>query len=386
MCRIVLCCLVTAFVLVGAEPVSAQKLQTWTRDLGMQRGDTLAFSPDANLLAVCDSSRGPLEVQIWGVKKQVKQYVLKSSGFRDFKQLIFSPDAKTLVGTDGDAAFSIWDVPTQTLRAIVRQREDDCRQILFSSDGKWIVSGATAEPALGVWDATTGELRKDVEIDPDVSKRFSSFNDRTKLSDFFKEEVHDVTFAGDKKVVTAGRNGTIGYWDISSKIRIVGLEQQRTGPLIAVTASENGQSLAAIGLSGAFVWSLTKSRTARGFPINGDFVYGTRAEFSADGKLLIVVGRADTEKRTGAIRVWDVKTRRGVWMTSTQTAVTHFAWCPNKKLLAYADDQGKTHVVDLNTKNETGTIDLTGRMAWSPNGEILAVAGRPVKLVYFEEP
>jgi WD40 repeat protein len=115
----------------------------------------------------------------------------------------FSPDGKTLMGSDHQGSLLLWDVQTGKVRTRMEHPGRRTTGQAFSPDGKVLAvalgdpSGREHEPGVVVlWDTVTGKERE----------RLTGHAD----------EVLAVAFAEDgRTLLTVGRDQTLRRWDVS---------------------------------------------------------------------------------------------------------------------------------------------------------------------------
>lgn len=139
-------------------------------------GTAVLFSPYSWLLAV--NSLETKQVLVWNLEpEQEQQPKLLGTGFMSMSFLpvwAFSPDGKTLVGSNISAHLSLWDVEKAT-----EYRTRSTLKNAISHDGRLLASVHFDRGSVGVWDVAKGELICQLENRLDRLGRvaFSSSND-----------------------------------------------------------------------------------------------------------------------------------------------------------------------------------------------------------------
>jgi WD40 repeat protein/tRNA A-37 threonylcarbamoyl transferase component Bud32 len=201
--------------------------------------------------------------------------------------------------------------------------------IVFSPDGKYlagVTSGTKGVPAITVWDADTGA----------------------------KQAVHS--------------GGHVCAFSPDSKFLAVGLEGKREKDRPAI------QSIR--------VWEWAVNKEVATLPVPGVSIPIRSVVFSPDGKLLAAAG-VDTG------RVWEVATKKELWVIRHPVGVKSVLFSPDGKLLAAVGliDPGwrqSVQVWEVATKKELGVIRglPVFRVAFSPDSKRLATVGDPVTRVW----
>lgn len=178
-------------------PLAGSPRERWVK--------SLAFSPDGRELAV-GSEDGA--IRLFDVRTRAWKASLKAKDLYATDRLAYSPDGRTLAG-GGGWELSLWDVPAKKLRRRWEwARYDSVASLLFSPDGKVLVSVGEYTPyredwslydyggffaQLHVWDVASGRLR--------VKKVFNS------------ERVSAAAFAPNGRVLAVGFSGGMRLWN-----------------------------------------------------------------------------------------------------------------------------------------------------------------------------
>jgi WD40 repeat protein len=119
----------------------------------------VAFTADGKHVVRADRSSGVDILALHDVetgKEVVRHQLSKSNGDGEqFKYRCFSPDAKVLA-TSHWQEIKLWDVPTATLKAVLKGQQEGVRLLVFSPDGQTLASyhfGGVVE----LWEVATGK-------------------------------------------------------------------------------------------------------------------------------------------------------------------------------------------------------------------------------------
>jgi WD40 repeat protein len=159
--------------------------------------ECLAYSPDGKLVA---SAWTDARIRLFDGQTGDFRTLLdpEAQVMHGITGIAFSPDSKTLASKGKDNTVILWNLeegkPRLTLKGHKRAKHDTSVSALaFSSDGRWIATGAAAakygDYEVILWDAKTGEVKR-------------TFPDLT-------EPVHILAFSPDSKVLVSS-----GGWHI----------------------------------------------------------------------------------------------------------------------------------------------------------------------------
>jgi WD40 repeat protein len=93
-------------------------------------------------------------VRVWDAATGVEQHKMTGHKSRVFS-VVFSPDGKTIVSGSDDETVRVWDAATGVEQHKMTGHDHGVSSVAFSPDGKTIVSGSY-DQTVRVWDAATG--------------------------------------------------------------------------------------------------------------------------------------------------------------------------------------------------------------------------------------
>ena len=294
---------------------------------------------------------------LWNLKGEKIQTFQHS---REVRSVAFSTahGGKKIVTGSSDGTLKIWDLKgaePQTIKAFVRPRMEGSpgmSGVMFSADGKLLVSSSEREPAAKIFRVDDGQLYQRLRghtsaitymaLSPDGTVLLTSQADRTaKLWKVMSQEVESIRYAG--KPVSV---------DFSPKTAL-----DSVGGRYILIGSEN-----------KYVWM----QDLQGNDINS-FKQANQGIFSPDGKSIL------TGSQDGTTQVWDIASKKSVTIPHTEAIVTTLAYAPNGKSFAIGSNDGQVIYWDsvgaspvLFPKSTTSAIYS---IAFSPEGQSLVFGG-----------
>jgi WD40 repeat protein len=156
----------------------------------------MVFSADGQRLvtAASENDNWVSTITVWDVPAGKKPLRLKTDG--EAHVLRLSPDGKTLATSAwGSKAVQLWDARTGEQGKVLTSSEEYLTHLEFSSDGKTLVAGGSAQ-ALQMWDVPTGKS--------------------VAAADGLGRSVEAVAFSPDsKRLAACARNG-VAVWDVAT--------------------------------------------------------------------------------------------------------------------------------------------------------------------------
>ena len=340
-------------------------IRLWDTDTGELR-DTLdgyeeilalTFSPDGTMLASSGGSPH-YPIRLWSVANRRLQDTL--FGHTDWTfALLFSADGKTLVSGSQDRTIRLWDVRTGELKCILEEHRDDVNSVVLSPDGKILASGSD-DGTIQLWDMHTGEMLAILE---GPAK--------------FPEGINAIAFSPDGKTLASATAEQIQLWDTHTK-QLRGVLEGHARDVTDIVFSPDGRTIA----SASWDWTLRLWDASTGKPRK---VFGKHTSsvntvaFSPDGETIASASR-------GLIYLWNTKgTLLRLWYARTGEHIENFishidmirtvVFSPDGKFLASGGYDSRLRLWDASTGHHIATLRGGGpAVAFSPDGKLLANA------------
>jgi WD40 repeat protein len=129
-------------------------------------GGPVAFSPDGKALAGISD---PDDVRLWDSKSGKVKCELGRHGTGNTElvnRLVFAPDDKILASSSQAGTIRLWDVARKKSLHVLISADTEVSGIVFSRDGKWLISGGGTRGTAGairIWDVATGKQLRVLE-------------------------------------------------------------------------------------------------------------------------------------------------------------------------------------------------------------------------------
>lgn len=308
---------------------------------------SIAFSPDGNRFATCDSNGN---VALWSV---IGMHPTAKCIGHDFWTwaVTFSPNSTRLASCGQDQTIRLWDTTTGHCHKILKGHTNIVTDVTFSPDGSCLLSCST-DGTVKLWNLATGNC-------------VQTFMGHEKC-------VWGVVFAPDgQHFYSGGEDNYIRYWDLHTG-ECLKIFTGHTQWIMAIALSPDGLQLASASMDGTIkLWCTAAVNCLH--TLSGHQAPVLSVAFSPNGRILASGSYDQT------VRLWN--TRSGA-CTQILKKHTNRIWCvkfhPNGNLLASGGDDHTTRFWNPATGEPTNTLQghSNGIYAISlhPNGTLLASA------------
>jgi WD40 repeat protein len=264
-----------------------------------------------------------------------------------------SPDGKQLLTGNRDETARLWDTAdaVELLRFVGHEGWIEC--IVLSPDQKFVLTGSN-DSTMRIWDMKTAE-----EV-----QKFTHPG--------FEKSVRSAAMVNDDTVISGSRDHTARWWNVSSGNEIKRFEVPAALTGEAVLSKDGKLVVTAATDSGATIWDASSGKQIR--RLRGHSAPVVSLAISPDGTLIL------TGSEDGLSKLWDSRTGEELLHFAKHNDSVHLVqFSPDQKIILTAGGEYDEIVTlwDAQTGEEVRSFTLRSlRMAFSPNGQFLAVAGR----------
>ncbi|MFC9602407.1 hypothetical protein ACFTTN_02935 [Streptomyces niveus] len=340
---------------------------------------SLAFSPNSRTLAT--SSRMVNDaVRLWDIAPDARKTLTRSETSQ-IRALAFRPDGQTLIASSEDRDMSrhtntarLWHLPTGRTWAFPTSHTGILESLAVSPDGRTIAAvraDESSDDSVHLWDVDATRIK-------------------TAPLPSYESGSGSVVISPDGNTVAfAMTQGAVGLWNVTTgrlKRIIIG-HTTLTSSVGSLAFSPDGRTLAVgnypstIQLWNTRTGRLTTTLNTGPRISNRPIRWEQTLAFSPDGKTL---ASADFSEGDGATRLWDLATGRST-VALAGTLVTSLTFSPDGRTLATASDNSSA-VQLWDTATGSPQIRFSGHaggvtsIVFSPNGRTLATAGNDGKI------
>lgn len=273
--------------------------------LAVFRGDSVSFSPDGKILAICDFGNIDGSVKLWDIAKEQFMSSLRVVAL----DAVFSPDNKLLALAS--SGLLLWDVsnPTAPVEAIKLKRKNNEKEHTFSADGKLMATVESRTDTVNIW-----------EINGDQAIKKNYIN----VIDGKVGWIEAMAFLPDPK------NPILAIADNDEDIRLYyppdwqNYNTIPAGNVNDLAFTPDGKTIISGGTSELEIWSVANGN--RIASIKGYSGWVKCVDVSADGKFVAAGGN------DGVIRVWDIANYPPKKQETTQNIVVPIYFLPTNRL------------------------------------------------------
>ncbi|CEF49278.1 unnamed protein product [uncultured bacterium] len=287
------------------------------------------------------------------------------------QSVAFAPDGKTLASGNADGAVRLWEANTGKEKAVLKGYSNAVMAVAFSPDGKWLATRGGGpvfqDNSIRLWEVSTG---KEVRCFGGFKGGFlPSHNGSTAWA--FR-----VVFSPDGAVLASGagdiadREHLLRLWDVGTgkELRRCQGHQQ---PVRCFAFAPAGKTLASgSGDQTVRLWDVATGKERQ--QLRGHQGMVNALAYSLDGKALASGG----EDRV--LCLWDAASGKELQRLKVAGPVKSVVFAEDQTL-AWGDDQGAIHLVDLKTGREVRRLERhlygVSDLCRSPDGKVLASVG-----------
>ncbi len=317
----------------------------------------VAISPTRDVFAV-NGSDGVKLYHVHLRTEQTKFDLEKEQGQRShIWDMAFSPNEPILAAAESSSKIALWNKDTGVFIQDLIGHGSDVKSVVFSPDGSTLISGS-ADKTIRLWDMATRQQKQMLSGD--------------------MERVNDVAINVFGSLIAAGCvDGSIHIWDVKTGKHdktLVG----HTGSVLAVTFNPHLPILASCSTDGTLqIWDISTGEKIHTFADN----YGEFTSFTVSPDRNTIATPSEDKN----IYLWDAttgayqKTLNRENINEPLFETLNIAYNPNAKTIATRDYPSGISIWDLDSGKQKQLMDKddvkSPILNWSPEGDILAIAG-----------
>lgn len=267
--------------------------------------------------------------------------------------IVWSPDGKYIVSGSSDKSVRVWDILTNSQVFIHRGHSRAVNAVAWFPDGKYIASSSD-DKTVQIWNVATGE--------------------KTVIYNGHSHCVSSISWSPNGKYIASGSyDKTVHVWTASAG-RKAFTYQGHSHWVTTVSWSPDGRYIVSGSDDGiAEVWEGITGGKVITYSAYADVV--TTVSWSPDGKRVASAGYNDK-----TVRVWNVNAKGSILNYNGHSKVVNtVSWSPDGKRAVSGSDGGIVQVWETTTGNKVFTYQghsgNVNSVAWSPNGKYIASAG-----------
>jgi small GTP-binding protein len=256
--------------------------------------------------------------------------------------IAWSPDGRTLASVRGkDGNVSLWDASTGQLLRNLERHSDRISSVAWSPDGSMLAfagPGGTVE----LWDVVTGEL------EPTAYWPF--------------EQVITVEWSPDASMLAvAGSNGSVSLWDTVAR-RLRNRLTEGSNRIGTMAWSPDGRTLATPVGSSVWLWNFSGSYSKGHRTLEGHSDLVLRVAWTSDGKTLA------SASSDGTVRLWETATGKVAIILEGHTdSVNSISFSFDDSLLASKSLDGTVRLWRCDTGENVAVLEESASGRYPPN-------------------
>ena len=298
---------------------------------------SVAFSPDGKFFVSGTGNTSKFMsvwkgLRVWDISAGTLSRNINNSS--EFQEVTISHDSKVLASGNKNM-IRLWDITTNKETSVIAgERWNEIETVIFSPNGKEIVSNAWSTDTINFWDILTGKKLRTVN----GSK--------------------PITLSPDGQILASRTviNGAIQLINLSTD-KVMKINVDNVNPW-SLAFSPDRRKIAIGGDDSAIIYDVLSGRRLQTLKGHSNIV--DVVAFSPDGKL-IVTGSADQ-----TIKLWNAATGTGLFtLRGHSSLIKSIVFSPDSKILVSGSDDATTKFWSTSTGQELATLITFDEHDWA---------------------
>jgi WD40 repeat protein len=314
----------------------------------------VVVSPNTDLIVSLGG--GEKVLRVWDVQSGSELMTIGDKK-TDFECIVFSPDGKDIISGDNAGDIKIWDSATGEMLLAIHAHPDSISCVKFNLDGSKIASAAGWDGQIKVWDSKTGI-------------HLASFHGDK------EQDAEAIAFSPDDKYIVFGLGNLIKIFEIETGSELKTLSGHEAW-LTSLAFTRDGKRIISSSWDGTVrLWDISRDHEATRLTVAQHPLYSISMTFSPDCKRIAT-------NTDGMVKIWDTVSCVELMTLHRPVAQPHrkgnITFSADGRLIGTTIPGGMIKIWDADTNTEVMKLQVPEQqvldLAFSPDNKRLVTAG-----------